>query len=58
MKVSKLEKKKKRLKERIQLLEDQLQAALVQKISMKMEIDISEYTRKILDLRKELSELK
>jgi hypothetical protein len=56
--MGKLEKKKKRLEEKIAFLEEQLQTSLTQKSSMIKEIDVAGHTRKIAELRKELLELK
>jgi hypothetical protein len=58
MHMGKIEKKKKRLMERIQHLEEEMQNSLVQKTSNVREIDVAEYSRRIAELRKELSQLK
>jgi len=56
--MSKLDKKKKKLQERIEFLESELRSSLTKKTSDTKEINVSEYTRKISELRKELTTLK
>jgi predicted nucleic acid-binding Zn-ribbon protein len=56
--MSKLEKKKLKLQERIQYLESELRLALTKKTSDTKEIDVAGHSRKIADLRKEFSNLK
>ena len=56
--MSKLDKKKKRLQERITFLEDEMRKNLIQKTSNTKEINIGEYQTKIKDLRIELTNLK
>lgn len=56
--MSKIEKKRKRLTERIAFLEEEMRTNLRQKTSNTAEISLSEYQDKIQKLRKELSELK
>lgn len=56
--MSKIEKKKKKLQERIDFLEEQMYINLKQKISDTAEISISGYQNKIATLRKELQNLK
>lgn len=55
--MSKLEKKKKKLAERIKFLEDEMYSNLKQKFSATSEISISDYTTKIALLRKELASI-
>lgn len=57
LKMQKLDKKKKRLIERIKYLEDEMKLALKQKTSSTSEISVSEYLEKINALRKELLSL-
>lgn len=56
--MGKLEKKKAKLKERIETLELELKTSLGKKTSDTKEIDIASHMRKINDLRKELNDLK
>ena len=56
--MGKLEKKKMRLQERINHLEEELRMALTRKTSNTKEIDVASHQRKIADLRKELIALK
>ena len=56
--MSKLEKKKQKIKERIEVLENELRMSLTKKTSDVKEIDVAGHQRKISDLRKELSNLK
>lgn len=55
--MSKIEKKRKKLEERIELLEEEMRTNLRQKISSTAEISISKYQQKILKLRRELIEI-
>ena len=55
--MSKIEKKKKRLQERIDELRNELRIALTKKDSSTKEIDIPSQQRKILDLQKQFNEL-
>lgn len=55
---NKLEKKRKKLVDRITLLEDELRLSLTKKDSNTKEISVSGHQRKIADLRKELGSLK
>ena len=55
---NKLEKKRKKLIDRITLLEDELRLSLTKKDSNTKEISVSGHQRKIADLRKELGSLK
>ncbi len=55
--MSKLDKKKLKLQERIKYLEDELTLSLTKKSSTTKEIDVAGHQRKISDLRKELSQL-
>ena len=56
--MGKLEKKRAKLEERIQFLEEELKLNLRQKTSNTAEISLSEYQNKIQVLRKQLAELK
>lgn len=56
--MSKLDKKKLKLKERIDFLENEMRVELTKKSSNTKEIDLSSYGRKIHDLKIELSKLK
>jgi ribosome-interacting GTPase 1 len=56
--MSKLDKKKAKLQERIQYLETELRTSLTKKTSDTKEISVPNLTRKIAELRQELSTLK
>ena len=56
--MSKIEKKRAKLKERIQYLENELTTALTKKTSDVKEIDVAGHQRKISELRKELLNIK
>jgi hypothetical protein len=56
--MSKIEKKRKRLQERIQILEDELRLSLTKKDSNTREISVPNHQRKIQELKVELSNLK
>ena len=56
--MSKVEKKKQKLKERIEFLENEMRTELTKKTSNTKEISVPTYQRKIQDLRKELLNLK
>lgn len=56
--MSKLEKKRKKLQERIKVLQDELTLSLTKKSSNTIEIDVAGHQRKIQQMRKQLSELK
>lgn len=56
--MSKLDKKRKKLIERIEYLENEMYMNLKQKTSNTAEISISEYQGKISDLRRQLDLLK
>lgn len=56
--MSKIEKKRKKLQERIQTMENELRLSLTKKDSNTKEIDVPTYQRKIQELRTELSNLK
>lgn len=56
--MGKLEKKKKKLEERIKFMEDELLDALTKKTSNVKEINVADHQRKINDMKKELIELK
>ena len=53
-----IEKKRKKINERISFLENEMRLSLTQKTSNTKEISVSDYTRKISDLKKELALLK
>lgn len=53
-----IEKKKRKLVDRILQLDNELVESLTKKTSTTKEIDVAEHMRKIASLRKELSELK
>ena len=53
--MGKVEKKKEKLRSRIKELEDEMILNLKQKTSNTAEISISEYQRKIADLKKQLA---
>ena len=55
---NKTEKKKKKLLERIESMEDELLIALTKKTSDVREINVADHQRKINELKKELIELK
>jgi hypothetical protein len=55
--MSKTEKKKKKLEERINFLENELLEALTKKTSNSKEINVGEYQRKIFDLKTELTKI-
>jgi len=55
--MGKIEKKRKRLKERIDTLQSELNQSLTKKSGNTAEINIGEYQRKILELRVELSKM-
>ena len=56
--MAKIDKKKKRLQERIEFLENEMKTNLKQKTSNTAEISVGDYMSKIQALNKELSELK
>jgi hypothetical protein len=53
--MGKIDKKKKRLQERLKELENEMYTNLKQKTSNTSEISLSEYQRKIADLRKQIA---
>jgi len=55
--MSKIEKKRKKLEERLKFLEEEMFLNLKQKTSNTAEISISDYQNKIQVLRKQLAEL-
>ncbi len=55
--MSKIDKKRKRIQERINELEKIVLLALTKKSSNSLEINVGEYQRKISDARKELDSL-
>jgi hypothetical protein len=55
--MGKIEKKKKKLQERIDFLEEQMYINLKQKTSSTAEIDLAKYTNDIAKLRQELQRL-
>lgn len=56
--MSKVDKKIKKIEERIKFLEDEMKLNLKQKTSNTAEISLSDYQNKIQVLRKQLAELK
>lgn len=56
--MSKIEKKRKKLQERIDFLENEMRTELTKKTSNTKEINVPSYQRKIQDLRVELTNLK
>lgn len=52
-----IEKKKRKISERIKFLENEMRESLTKKSSETKEIDIESYQRKILELEKELKNL-
>ena len=56
--MSKIDKKKTRIKEQIEFLENEVKNSLTKKDSNSTEIDIGKYQRRIKDLQSELSKLK
>lgn len=55
--MSNVDKKRKKLQEKIKLLEDQMYLSLKQKVSTGKEISISDYMDRIATLKKELASL-
>lgn len=55
--MNKLDKKKRKLEERINLLQSQLTMALTKKSGHIAEINVGQYQRRILELRIELSKM-
>lgn len=55
--MGKLEKKRKKLQDRIQELENELKISLSKKTHDSAEIDVATQTRKIAELRKQLNEM-
>jgi sugar-specific transcriptional regulator TrmB len=55
--MAKIDKKRKRLQERIDHLQSELNSSLTKKSSNTVEINVGEQQRKILELRKELANL-
>ena len=56
--MGKLDKKRNKLIERIQIMEDELRSSLTKKDSNTKEISVPTYQRKIQELRTELSNIK
>ena len=56
--MAKIDKKRKKIEERIEFLENEMKLNLKQKVSNIAEISVSDYLTKIQDLRKQLNELK
>lgn len=56
--MGKLDKKRAKLEEKIQMLENEMKKNLTQKVSSAAEISINEYLTKIADLKKQLATLK
>lgn len=55
--MSKIDKKRKKLQERIDFLQEEMRVSLTKKTSSTKEINVPSQTRKIQELRKELSNL-
>jgi peptidoglycan hydrolase CwlO-like protein len=55
--MSKIDKKKKRLQEKIKMLQDELNSSLQSKSNGMKEIDIVSYTRKIETMQKEIKKI-
>lgn len=55
--MGKIDKKRKRLQDRLKELEDEMYMNLKQKTSSTAEISLSEYQRKIADVRKQLASI-
>jgi len=55
--MSKIEKKKEKLKERIEILETELRMSLTKKTSTTKEINVPSYQRKIQELKIELQKM-
>lgn len=56
--MSKIEKKRKKMQERIEFLENEMKTELTKKTSNTKEISVSDYQRKIQGLKQELLNLK
>lgn len=56
--MGKLEKKRMKIQERIQYLENEMRTALTKKTSDTKEIDVAGHTRKIAQLKEELKGIK
>lgn len=56
--MGKIDKKRKKIEERIEFLENEMKLNLKQKVSNTAEISVSDYLTKIQGLRKQLIELK
>ena len=55
--MGKIEKKRRKLQERIDILQEEMNLALTKKSSNTAEISIAEFQRRILDLREKLKNL-
>jgi len=55
--MSKIEKKRKKLEDRINTMQDELRTSLTKKTSSTVEIDVASHTRKINDLKVKLNSL-
>jgi len=55
--MGKLEKKRKKLEDRIKTMQDELRSSLTKKTSSTAEIDVASHTRKINDLKTKLNNL-
>lgn len=55
--MGKIEKKRKKLQDRINILQEELRLSLTKKDSSTVEIDVPTQRRKIQDLQRQLSEL-
>jgi len=54
----KVEKKRKKMQDRIDVLKEEMRISLTKKTSSTAEISLPEYQKKIQDLQKQLNELK
>lgn len=55
--MAKIDKKRKKLKERIEILQEELRLSLTKKTSSTAEISVASHTRKISELTNELNSL-
>ena len=55
--MGKVDKKRRKLQERIDILQEELTMALTKKSSSTAEVSVGEFQRRILELRKQLNEM-
>jgi hypothetical protein len=55
--MGKVDKKRRKLEERINILQEEMNLALTKKSSSTAEINVGEFQRRILELRKQLNEM-